>query len=391
MEVYTLDPLLRRQYVIDNFESLIWTERFHVYGDFQLNVISSVASRTLLTAGTLLAMNQSYYIMRVESVEDDVDAQGKKLLIVKGRSLEAILLDRVAFLSLSDTTTVPKWTITNPPATVARKVFHDICVTGVLNSYDVIPFIVEGTFLPMSTIPEPVDPITVDITPTTVYDVISSICNTWNLGMRMLRNGDTSQLYFDIYAGSDRTTGQTGLTPVVFAPELDNLQNTKELTTIDKAKNVAYVFSPAGFQAVYPVGVDPTVGGFDRRVLVVNATDITSTNPDITSALTQRGREALANARVYQGFDGEISQSSQYQYGRDYRLGDIVEMRNTDGIANNMRVTEQIFVSDAQGERSYPTLTLNVFINTGSWLSWMNNKVWEDLDLDTTSVWNNQP
>jgi hypothetical protein len=55
-----------------------------------------------------------------------------------------------------------------------------------------------------------------------------------------------------------------------------------------------------------------------------------------------------------------------------------------------MRVTEQIFVSDSQGERSYPTLTVNTFITTGSWLSWMNNKVWLDLDGDATT-WSEQP
>jgi hypothetical protein len=64
-------------------------------------------------------------------------------------------------------------------------------------------------------------------------------------------------------------------------------------------------------------------------------------------------------------------------------------MRNTDGVINNMRITEQIFVSDREGERSYPTLMLNVFITTGSWLSWLNNKVWSDMGL--TEYWDNQP
>jgi hypothetical protein len=207
----------------------------------------------------------------------------------------------------------------------------------------------------------------------------------------MLRNGDLTQLYFDIYAGSDRTTAQTTLPPVVFAPELDNLQNTKELTTIDSTKNVAYVYSPAGFAEVYASGVDPAVEGLERRVLVVNASDITSDNPNVTAALNQRGYQELAKYRVLQAFDGEISQNSQYVYGRDYNLGDLVETRNTDGVTNNMRVTEQIFVEDQNGERSYPTLTLNTFINTGSWLSWTSDKAWFDFDADTTSVWGTQP
>ena len=393
MELYILDSLFRRIHVIDQYISLIWTERFQTYGDFQLDIVSKYETRSLLTTDTYLAMNLSNYIMRIESFEDDVDAQGKRLLVIKGRSMEAILLDRVAKESTSTLTVSPKWTLTNPPADVARTVFHTVCVTGALDPGDVIP-VVEGILpsLSASTIPEPLDPITLDITPTTVYDVISTkICQAWELGFRFLRYDSTGQIYFDIFAGDDRTSGQTTLTPVIFGPQLDNLQNTKELTTIDKAKNVAYVYCNDGFEMVYPLGVDPTIAGFERRVLVISATDITSaTTSNVSDALIQRGNEQLAAARMYQGFDGEISQNSQYVYGRDYNVGDLVEMQNIDGVANQMRVTEQIFVEDNQGFRSYPTLTTNAFINTGSWLSWMNNKEWFDLDTDETT-WSEQP
>jgi hypothetical protein len=391
MELYILDSLFRRIRIIDKYISLIWTERADKFGDFQLDIYSTYQTRSLLTIDTYVAMSESDYVMRIESFEDDVDAESKRVLIIKGRSYEAILLDRVAKDSLANLTTSPQWTITNPPADVARKVFHDICVTGILNIGDVIPGVVESSLLPGSNIVEPIDPITVDIKPSTVYDVVSNICQTWELGFRFLRDDPTGLMHWDIYAGSDRTSGQTILTPVIFSPQLDNLQNTKELVTIDKAKNVAYVFSPNGFQMVYAFGVDPTVEGFDRRVLMVDASDITTTSTsDVPSALIQRGKEQLSAARIYQGFDGEISQRSQYVYGLDYNLNDLVEMRNIDGVTNDMRVTEQIFVNDATGFRSYPTLSTNIFIATGSWLSWMNNKHWFDLDADSTT-WSSQP
>lgn len=389
MEVYPLDPLLRREYVIDRFESLIWTERFNTHGDFQLDIHSTVESRRLLKAGTRLAMNESNYVMMVETIEDGVSEEGIKILKVKGRSLEAILFDRVAKESLDDLTTSPKWIITDVPGDIARKIFHDICVTGILDPGDVIPFMNEGTFMPDDTIAEPTDEITVELEPKPVYDAIEEICKVWNLGFRILRNLDTSQLYFDIYAGSDRTASQTVLPAVIFTPELDNLQNTKELISIEQAKNVAYVYSPAGFQMVFGAGVDPEVEGFERRVLTVNASDITAENPNVTAALIQRGMEELAKTRTYQAFDGEISQNSQFKYGTHYNLGDVVETRNTDGVTNNMRVTEQIFVSDREGERSYPTLTVETFINTGSWLAWLNNQFWED--LGETEYWEDQP
>lgn len=390
MELYTLDPLLRRQYVIDQFESLIWTERFNAFGDFQLDIASTFGNRNLLREGTFLAMSRSLRVMVVETIEDAKDDQGRKKLTVKGRSLEAMLFDRVAKESTSNLTVSPKWKLTGTPGAVARKIFHDICVTGILNAADIIPLIHEGSAVGgTGTLPEPSDPVTVEIEPTTVYDAIQQICSIWSLGFRLLRNYDMSQLYFDVYAGSDRTTSQTTLPPVVFTPELDNLQNTKSFTSIEKAKNVAYVFSPAGFQMVYAAGADSSTAGFDRRVLTVNANDITSDNPDVTAALTQRGIEELAKNRSYKAFDGEISQRSEYVYGTHYNLGDIIEMRNDDGATNNMRVTEQIFVSDREGVRSYPTLTIDTFITVGAWLSWMKNKVWAE--LGPTEYWANQP
>jgi hypothetical protein len=55
MEVYTLDSLLRRTTVVDVYQSLIWTERWIESGDFQLDIVSTPATRRLFAAGTKLA------------------------------------------------------------------------------------------------------------------------------------------------------------------------------------------------------------------------------------------------------------------------------------------------------------------------------------------------
>lgn len=388
MEVYVLDDQLRRVgTIIDDYQSLIWTERFRAYGDFQLDVISTPENRSRFPIGTCLAMNESNRVMKVKTYSDKVDADGTKILSIIGPSFEKILDDRIAKKTLSDTTTEPKWVITDAPADIARLIFHNICVLGNLNVGDIIPNVTEGTFLPISTIPEPSDNIKAELDPQSVYAVTKDICDVWNLGFRMLRQGDAPNLFYDIYAGNDRTLGQSTLTPVVFSPGLGNLQNVSELTSVDGSKNVAYVFSPAGFQVVYADGIDPTVAGFERNVLVVNATDVTTddgsggtrTPTDIANALIQRGKDALATNKGFSALDGEIRQDSQYKYGRDYIVGDLVVMQNADGVTNNMRVEEQIFVSDNQGERSYPTLTLDSLLTPNTWKSWLANKVWADL------------
>lgn len=379
MELYILDSALRRTKVIDRFESLIWTERFSSFGDFELVIHSTIESRSMLPAGTLLAINLSWRVMIVETIENKSDADGRAMLSITGRSLESILLDRVAKSTMSDLTTDPYWELLGTPGDIARHVFTSICVEGDLSVGDIIPYIQPGTFFPPDTIVEPADEITVALEIDTVYATIKSICDAYDLGFRLVRALDLSELYFNVYSGNDRTTSQTVLPPVVFSPELDNLEDVSELTSIAQYKNVAVVFAPNGVVTVYAAGADASTSGFARRVIYVDASDVTLAAPAaLTAELTLRGQQALSENTSLSAFDGEIPQFGSYRYGVDYDLGDLVEVRNSDGITNNMRVTEQIFVSDSQGERSYPTLAIKLLITPGSWLAWESNNVWDD-------------
>jgi hypothetical protein len=60
----------------------------------------------------------------------------------------------------------------------------------------------------------------------------------------------------------------------------------------------------------------------------------------------------------------------------------LIEVRSTTGATDQMQVTEQIYVSDNQGERAYPTLTLYSFITPGTWAALPTDQVWVDLDPD---------
>lgn len=388
MEVYILDSLYRRNQLVDDHVSLIWTERFGNVGEIQLSMVSTLQNRSRFVAGAKLGMSESYRVMTVETVEDTTDSDDRAILKISGRSLEQAFEDRAL---IEDITINPKWIATGLPADIATQFFHAICISGYVNTGDIIPGITIGSIFPADTIPAPADSVTVELDPMTLLAALVQICAQYDMGFRLIRDLDTTQLYFDVYMGSDRTSGQTTLPAVIFSPEFENLTNTTELTTVAGAKNVAYVTSPVGQEFVYPLDVDPTIEGFDRRVLLVNATDITDTVPaDATAKMIQRGLEELSKYRKFSGFDGEISQTSKYKYGRDYNLGDLVEIRNVDGVTTNMQVTEQIFASDAEGERSYPTLSINKFITPGSWSAWPIDQVWNDLDSDTMT-WADQP
>jgi hypothetical protein len=389
MEFYTLDTETRREYIISRYKSYIWTERYSAFGDFELVIPATPANRQQLSPGVMLGCSDSFFVMLITTVNDAISDDGERMLTISGVSIEQQLEDRIAAAALTDTVTNPKWILAGTPAEICREIFYQICVVGMLDSADIFPLVTPGGTPTGDTNPEPSDVITVELEPQTVYAAIKALCDRWGLGFRMPRNEFASPLYFDIYTGNDRTSRQTAVPAVIFSPELENLKNTTELRSTANYKNAAYVFSPAGFELVYPDDVAASSEGFDRHVMMINMTDIEVGDPDASLKMIYKGYEELAKVRPVIAFDGEISQHSQYIYGTDYVLGDIVELRNSDNYVTYMRVTEQIFVSDEEGDRMYPTLSIVPFDESGSWALGYGYRKWED--FGPVEYWNVQP
>jgi hypothetical protein len=390
MEVYILDSLYRRVAVLDTYQSLIWTERFTSWGDFELDISSSTTVKRLLRPGTLLNISDSYRVMVSETIEDLTDADGREILKVKGRSLEKILDDRLLMRRDEiDDSWIP-WFSFGVPDDVMRTMFNSICLTAILNSDDVIPGVTIGSdIFPDDTIPSPDASLAYLVDPKTLYEGTKELADAFMVGFRLVRHPVTSALYYDVYTGCDRTTSQTTLPAVVFSPGLENLKNTRELSTSALFKNVAYVIYGALHEIVFALDVDPEVDGFDRHVLFVKIDSMDATDPeDITDQMIQAGKDELAKHRNLTSLDGEVAGTSSYRYGTDYNLGDLVELRDAEGTTSQMRVTEHIFASDEQGVRSYPTLTIEAFVTPGSWLSLPPTIEWEDYD---TEHWDEMP
>lgn len=385
LEWYTLDENLRRDTVIEGFESFLWTERYSDVGDFQIVTKSTYNSRQLLTTGTWIAMKGSPRVMIIDTVVDETAEDGTRNLTITGKSLEALFADRVAFSAVVDTTTIPNWTLTDTPGNIVRTMFQDICVTGLIDPHDTIPFYTPGTLIGSGNISEESSIITVAALPDTLLNTIKKICDTYNLGFRLIRNGEAGQIFFEVYTGSDRTSAQQILSPVIFDPNLDNLDKPMVLTSTAAVKTVAYVFAQNGSAIVYAVNADINAVGTNRRVLLINSNNTAPAGEELDAALQGEGLLALANQRTVYQFDGELTPRIPYVYGVDYNLGDLVEERNSDGYGNFMVVTEQIFSSDDSGERSYPTLTLREVITPGTWTSYDHDIKWSD--EDTSVIW----
>lgn len=387
-EYFTMDENLRRNEMIEGFESFIWTQRYNVSGDFQIVTASTPENKSLLQAGMYLGMNMSKYIMIIDTIEDKEDDTGVRLMTVTGKSMENLFNDRVAMGVISDTTTHPSWVITGAPDQVMMYAFQQICVETILDEHDTIPFYHDGMLLPPGNLPLPTDSITVTTSPDTLYNYLTKIAATYGLGFRLIRDGDSGNVYFEVYVGNDLTSDQTVLNPVIFDPNMDNLQGLDYITSTAIVKTVAYVYAANGSAVVYNVNADANAYGEGRRVLLVNSSNNDTAGPDLQTALEQEGLIALSQYNQVYSFDGELPATLPYTYGVDYNLGDMIEERDESGNANQMIVTEQIFSSDNTGDRSYPTLTLLETITPGTWASWDALQAWSD--VDASQVWATQ-
>lgn len=389
MDIFVLDENLRRTAIIDIYKSFLWTERFNEWGAFELVSHYSRSLRAQLVEGTKIAIPNSMRVMTVETHEVKRDDEGNDIITFSGRSLEAILDDRTAFSSLGSLDEIQNWALMGPPADILRAIFKYICEDGTLSEDDKIPFYVPGTLTPPGDIPEPSEEILVELDPDSLYEITKKMAAIYNLGFRLIRNDDNSEIYYEIFTGSDHTTSQTSNPAVIFSRALDSLSGLTELQSNSVEKNVAYVFGKYGSAIVYASGSDSANStGFNRKVLTVKADDIDlPTGSELTAALQERGRQELAEHRAVLGFDGETPQHISYIYGRDYDLGDLVEVQDTEGNANQVRVTEQIFASDAEGDRSYPTFTQNQFVRSGSWLAYDGPPEWADVPDTSSFEW----
>lgn len=73
--------------------------------------------------------------------------------------------------------------------------------------------------------------------------------------------------------------------------------------------------------------------------------------------LQAKGKEAMAETKITKAFEGEIDATRQFVYGKDFTIGDLVQVVNEYGMEAKSRVSELIQSQDVNGEAIYPTFT----------------------------------
>jgi len=349
MNLYVLDTNFSPIYIIDAYESLIWTERYNECSDFELVIPIQDAPLEFFKLGNYLVKSDSTKIMIIEDIPiEDTEEQGDRI-ILSGRSLESIFDRRIIWAQkiISDNVEAAIFSMLNEnivnPTITSRKV--DNIILQPSGDSTITAILIQSQYYGEE-----------------LYKTVEDICKTYDLGFKMEVNA-SHQLVFQLYRGVDRSSAQTENPPVIFSPSFDNLIKSKYIESNKTYKNIGLVAGEGEGTArkVTTVG-DTNLSGLDRRELFIEA-NISSNNGEITTTdydiqLKARGNEALAEHNPIYTFEGEAEPNGIFKYGTDYSIGDIVQMTNEYGIKVRARITEIVFSHSAEGISLIPTFVV---------------------------------
>lgn len=366
MELYTLGETFLRESVVDEYTSLIWTERYSKNGEFQL-ILPATQQRIIdLAEGQFVGLRDSDEPMQIQTQSID-----NGLMTVNGVTVEPFFNER--WILTSTDPDVNEWKLRDHPGKILGKIVEETVVSGgdyLSPGYKIGGVLNEMPYLVMGNTTASGDIVNATIPFGPMYDAMLPIAETYKIGMKVfLSRADPFgyEFTFTTWVGEDRTSTQLVNNLIRFSTGQDSLSNGKELHSIAGYKTVAYVFPPSwspatAVQVVYAPGVDPAAVGFNRRVLVLEASDISS--DEVTGGVTlislmqQKGKDALANNNFIKVFDGEVIPQPNYAYGTDYYLGDIIELVDQSEAPQRAMITEYIRSKDATGESAYPTVSV---------------------------------
>lgn len=369
MELYAIEgEYFNRDKMIEDYESLVWTERYIDPGDIRLVMEANRANVALLRPGTILGLSTARELM----ILDTRSIEGG-LVTATGKTLETLFEDRRhdALLLFDHPGETLNKIVQNMQERKGGEFAFDRLRLGVPDPGGVANF--------------------ENIKAGNVHTTLLELAKKYNIGIAVYwvksELDDGYDLVFSTYMGENLTLDPEN--PVIFSPDLDNLANVKELLSDVGSKNTAIAYPPkATALAAITEGVQPVTArlegvyyqGMYRRVAEVNMDFLTK--PDqLAGATTEAKRDSLISLMTERAYaalkpkkkiiDGELTAESQYRYyternpegKRTYRLGDqmIIKGHYTDPVVGIL--SEYIHSADRTGSRSYPGFsTLSEFV-----------------------------
>jgi hypothetical protein len=353
MDLLILNSAFQKIGVIDTFESLIWTDRYYQAGDFELLTSPTQNILSVLSQGAYGAIKESDHLMIIEDVHIKTDPITGNKLIIKGRGFESTLDRRI---------------IWDPIRFESEPIQYSIFT--LLNEHAINPINasrkINDLQFQFST-----DPVVLSIQISNqywgdnLYNAIVDLCFSNNIGLKITLN-DQGKYIFKLYSGIDRSYDQVQNPYVVFAPNFENLKNSEYMLSSRLLKTATLIAGEKGVgNAQICIEVDPSEGsvlGLYRKEMFLDAQSVTrvdqngnpTTDEEYFGHLYQRGLEELSKNIIIETFASEVDPTGEFIFGRDFFLGDVLQVANEYGYEGKSRVIEVVRCQDGSGFKIYP-------------------------------------
>lgn len=321
MDVYILDKDLEIIGIMGAYESIIWGRRLSEPGAFKAVLPFGEEMNWKLRRGNLLYIAGEEEPAVITRRYLRLDRQGMQTIQVQGYMASRYLAQRIVWNKLA---------MEGTPEQVMQQIVYENVISPE-DSARKMERITLGR-LPSSGRGSIRKQVTYD----NVQEAVTAIAKTYGLGYKMRLDVSERRLYFDVYAGADRTAGSGH--PCIFSRDFNNVFAQDYYEDEANYSNVCLVGGTGeGDERVLAVAGEAR--GHDRREMFYNASGISGegiSGAEYGEQLRQKGMERLSCRALVVSFENKIDQGRTMEFG----LGDQVTCTDSQwGITIDAQVT----------------------------------------------------
>ena len=345
--------------VCDSFSSLLWNIEYYKCGEFEVYIATSPRNIEIFQTGRIVGRDDDKeHFGLIESVELETDAEDGDYLIVKGRFLMCLLGCRIIYPTLNFTSQ------TSYGAIVQKVVENNALVSG----NRLIPGLKLGEIQGVCWSQTTKLQVSYDNLMEWIYTICEKIGGTANIRLSKIAE-EQYEMIFDLLQGVDRSILQEKNPHIVFSDSYNNLLSFTYFTDTSVRKNFAYVLGKGEGEkrkrTIYFEGTEPS--SLERYEVYVDAKDISDeeqengetkslSDAEYSELLKEKGKQNLTPITMKSELQIAV-QSTQFQYGVDYFVGDFVTVEHHRfGIRQNkIQLVGMIESFDRNGRNLTPT------------------------------------
>jgi len=344
--------------IVDNYIDIRWSRKLYGIGDFAMRVKFLKGQIAKLEKGRLVAPQEEAggfapdQAFIIESLEYEVAPAGDEAVTVSGRAFGGLLDERLILpspgLAYDERTgkaeTVMKYYVgknAGVGSSLARRL-ADLSIAPDLARGPTVTY--QGRYQ-------------------TLAAMLAEIAHLTDLGWEIAYDAGSSSFVLDVIEGRDH--GQSSPVPVFFDIDHETVTAQGYVASDLGRKTFAYVGGKGEglSRPIQTAYLDPSEpAGYARREAWVDAQDA-----DNVQTQVERGRNELAASGSPEKYAIELSRgAAPFRYRRDFDLGDIVVVRNTEwdlladarivAITNEFEAGEGRRVTRVELEEEAPTI-----------------------------------